>query len=79
MNSWKCDSCGAQYDANEPPEICHSCGKSCEFREITNYVPKMDRAGREYKCEVCGNEITITIDGGGMLKCCDQLMILKNS
>jgi desulfoferrodoxin-like iron-binding protein len=79
MNSWKCDSCGAQYDANEPPEICPSCGKSCEFREITNYVPKMDRAGREYKCEVCGNEITITIDGGGMLKCCDQLMILKNS
>ena len=79
MNSWKCDSCGAQYDANEPPEICPSCGKSCEFREITNYVPKMDRAGKEYKCEVCGNEIKITLDGGGMLKCCDQFMILKNS
>ena len=79
MNSWKCDNCGAQYDANEPPEICPSCGKSCEFREITNYVPKMDRAGKEYKCEVCGNEIKITLDGGGMLKCCDQFMILKNS
>ncbi len=67
MNSWKCDSCGAQYDANEPPEICPSCGKSCEFREITNYVPKMDRAGREYKCEVCGNEIKITIDMFGFV------------
>ncbi len=77
MNSWKCDSCGYQYDASEPPEKCPSCGKPCEFREITNYVPKMDRTGRECKCEVCGTEIKITIDDGGMLKCCDQLMILK--
>ncbi|MBC8548168.1 MAG: desulfoferrodoxin FeS4 iron-binding domain-containing protein [Candidatus Brocadiales bacterium] len=36
----------------------------------------MDRVGRAFKCEVCGNEIKITIDGGGMLKCCDQPMIL---
>ncbi len=77
MNSWKCDSCGYQYDGGEPPETCPSCGKTCEFREITNYVPKMDRTGRECKCEVCGTEIKITIDDGGMLKCCDQLMILK--
>ena len=77
MNSWKCDSCGAQYDANEPPEICPSCGKSCEFREITNYVPRMERTGRDCKCGVCGTEIRITADCGGILKCCDQPMALE--
>ena len=62
MNSWKCDNCGYEYDANEPPEICPSCGKSCEFREITNYVPLIpkDEQGRDCKCRVCGTEIKIT-------------------
>ncbi len=77
MNSWKCINCGSQYDANEPPEECPSCGGKCEFMEVTNYVPKMDRTGRECKCEVCGTEIKITVDDGGMIKCCDQLMLLK--
>ncbi len=77
MNSWKCDSCGYLYDANEPPEKCPSCGQTCEFREVTNYVPKMERAGRECKCDVCGTEIKITEDNGGILKCCDQPMKLK--
>ena len=77
MNSWKCDSCGAQYDANEPPEICPSCGKPCEFREITNYVPLMERTGRDCKCRVCGTEIKITADCGGILKCCDQPLALE--
>ncbi len=40
MNKWKCDNCGYELDANEPPEKCPSCEKTCEFREITNYVPK---------------------------------------
>ncbi len=77
MNSWKCDSCGYLYDAGEPPEICPSCGKTCEFREVTNYVPKMERAGRVCRCDVCGTEIKITEDNGGILKCCDQPMKLK--
>ena len=77
MNSWKCDSCGAQYDANEPPEICPSCGKSCEIREITNYVPLTERTGRDCKCRVCGTEIKITTDCGGILKCCDQPMAVE--
>ena len=77
MNSWKCDNCGYLLDAGEPPEECPSCGGKCEFREVTNYVPKMERIGRECKCKVCGTEIKITIDGGGILKCCDQPMELK--
>ncbi len=77
VNSWKCDNCGAQYDANEPPETCHSCGATCEFREITNYVPLMERAGRDCRCGVCGTEIRITKDLGGIIKCCDQPMALE--
>ncbi len=42
MTSWKCDNCGYQYDAKEPYEKCPSCGKECEFVDVTNYVPKMD-------------------------------------
>ncbi len=77
MTSWKCDNCGYQYDAKEPYEKCPSCGKESEFIDVTNYVPKMDRTGRECKCEICGTEVKVTNDGGGFLKCCDQLMVLK--
>ncbi|MCP4266476.1 MAG: desulfoferrodoxin [Candidatus Brocadiaceae bacterium] len=37
----------------------------------------MERTGRGCKCDVCGTEIKITEDNGGMLKCCDQPMKLK--
>jgi len=77
MNSWKCSNCGYQIDAKGPPEKCPSCGQECEFVDVTNYVPKMERTGRECKCEVCGTEVKITNDGGGFIKCCDQLMLLK--
>lgn len=77
MNSWKCSNCGYQHDAKEPYKKCPSCGKECEFVDVTNYVPKMDRAGRECKCEICGTEVKVTKDCGGFIKCCDQLMISK--
>ncbi len=77
MTSWKCDNCGYQFEAEEPYEKCPSCGKECEFVDVTNYVPKMDRTGRECKCEICGTEVKVTNDGGGFLKCCEQLMVLK--
>ncbi len=77
MNSWKCSECGFQHDAMEPYETCPSCGKKCDFYEVTNYVPKMDRTGRKCTCDICGTEITVTNDCGGFLKCCDQLMVLK--
>lgn len=31
-------------------------------------------AGENYKCNVCGNEVTVTKAGGGELVCCGQPM-----
>ncbi len=61
----------------KPYETCPSCGKKCDFYEVTNYVPKMDRTGRNCLCKVCGTEVKVVNEGGGFLKCCDQLMVLK--
>ena len=30
----------------------------------------------KYRCNVCGNEVTVTKVGGGTLVCCDQEMEL---
>lgn len=78
MNSWKCSNCGYQYDAVEPSEECPSCGVKCEFVDVSNYVPRMDRTGRESRCKICGTAVKITMDGGGILKCCDQIMMSGN-
>jgi desulfoferrodoxin-like iron-binding protein len=32
--------------------------------------------GEHYKCNVCGNEVTVTKVGGGTLVCCGQDMEL---
>ena len=32
--------------------------------------------GEHYKCEVCGNEVTVTKAGGGELVCCGQPIVL---
>lgn len=32
--------------------------------------------GEKYRCDVCGNEVTVTKVGGGTLVCCDQEMEL---
>ncbi len=32
--------------------------------------------GENYKCNVCGNEVTVTTVGGGELVCCGQPMEL---
>ncbi len=32
--------------------------------------------GEKYRCDICGNEVTVTRVGGGILYCCDQEMIL---
>jgi desulfoferrodoxin-like iron-binding protein len=32
--------------------------------------------GEHYKCNVCGNEVTVTAVGGGDLVCCGQPMEL---
>ncbi|MBN2042689.1 MAG: desulfoferrodoxin FeS4 iron-binding domain-containing protein [Candidatus Aenigmarchaeota archaeon] len=32
--------------------------------------------GERYRCEICGNEVSVTKVGGGILSCCDQPMTL---
>lgn len=32
------------------------------------------QVGEKYKCDVCGNEVTVTKVGGGTLVCCGQDM-----
>jgi len=35
--------------------------------------------GEKYRCNVCGNEVTVTNVGGGTLVCCEQEMELLDS
>jgi len=37
------------------------------------------KVGEEYRCDVCGNEVTVTKVGGGTLVCCGQNMKLVSS
>ena len=34
----------------------------------------VEKIGEHYKCNVCGNEVTVTKVGGGELVCCGQPM-----
>jgi desulfoferrodoxin-like iron-binding protein len=34
------------------------------------------KAGEHYRCNVCGNEVTTTKAGGGVLVCCGEEMEL---
>jgi len=37
------------------------------------------KVGERYRCNVCGNEVTVTKVGGGTLVCCAQEMELISS
>lgn len=37
------------------------------------------RVGEKYRCNICGNEVTVTRVGGGTLVCCGQDMERINS
>ena len=37
------------------------------------------KVGEKYRCNVCGNEVTVTKVGGGTLVCCGQEMELISS
>jgi len=37
------------------------------------------KVGEKYRCNVCGNEVTVTKVGGGTLVCCGQDMELISS
>jgi len=34
----------------------------------------VERVGEKYKCNVCGNEVTVIKAGGGELVCCGKPM-----
>lgn len=37
------------------------------------------KIGEHYRCNICGNEVTVTKAGGGTLVCCGQEMELIGS
>ena len=34
----------------------------------------VEQVGEKYRCNVCGNEATVTEVGGGILVCCNENM-----
>ncbi|MBU1122643.1 MAG: desulfoferrodoxin FeS4 iron-binding domain-containing protein [Candidatus Omnitrophota bacterium] len=34
----------------------------------------VERVGEEYRCNICGNEVSVTKAGGGELVCCGEAM-----
>ena len=36
----------------------------------------VEKAGEQYKCNICGNEVAVTKVGGGTLVCCGEDMEL---
>jgi desulfoferrodoxin-like iron-binding protein len=38
------------------------------------YEMGVAEAGENYKCNICGNEVTVTKAGGGVLVCCGEDM-----
>lgn len=45
--TWKCSNCGYTLKAQKPPEICSSCGRKCEFLNITCYTPDCEFSGTD--------------------------------
>ena len=41
---------------------------------LYNVVMSVKEVGEQYKCNICGNEVTVTRAGGGKLVCCGQPM-----
>ncbi len=37
-------------------------------------MAQVQRIGDKFKCEICGNEVEVTLVGGGELVCCGQPM-----
>ena len=34
----------------------------------------VEEVGEKYRCNICGNEVTVTVVGGGTLVCCGEDM-----
>jgi desulfoferrodoxin-like iron-binding protein len=44
--------------------------KSIVRRKVMN----VEKEGENYRCNICGNEVTVTKAGGGELVCCGEPM-----
>jgi rubrerythrin len=42
---WKCTKCGFTLEAAQPPENCPECKESCEFKNVTCYLPECGGVG----------------------------------
>lgn len=40
MPIWKCNHCGNTLDVPAPPNVCPSCKNTCEFVDVTCYIPE---------------------------------------
>ena len=45
-----------------------------DYKEVTKMA--VEREGEKYRCNICGNEVTVTKVGGGTLVCCGEDMEL---
>ena len=36
---WKCTKCGYTMAAVTPPESCPQCKETCEFKDVSCYLP----------------------------------------
>jgi len=39
MTYWRCSECGFTFVAAAPPDFCPECSVSCDFVNITCYIP----------------------------------------
>jgi len=56
--------------------MCEKCNCSSggEKSDERRRMMAVEKVGEKYKCNVCGNEVTVTKVGGGELVCCGQPM-----
>jgi rubredoxin len=47
MNDWKCSKCGYALKADAPPEKCPACKETCEFVNVTCYIPECGFTGSD--------------------------------
>jgi rubredoxin len=48
-NEWKCSKCGYTVKIEAPPEKCPSCKESCEFVNVTCYIPECGFTGSDQR------------------------------
>jgi rubredoxin len=47
LNDWKCSKCGYTLKADVPPEKCPACKETCEFVNVTCYIPECGFTGSD--------------------------------